>query len=91
MKLRTKSDLNRLATSVGATIEEDEGYRDMRVFQLVSPKGQRWVEGIVHIRVEWATGKACQSFNESAYADAVARVSGGLEPIPDSELYLYEE
>ena len=56
--MKTKADLERLAKSAGATLEEDEGYRDMRVFQIVAPDGKRWVDGgCMHVRIDWAQGR----------------------------------
>lgn len=90
--MRTKTDLEKLAKRAGATLEEDEGYRDMHTFQIVAPDGKWWAASFtIHLRVEWARGtsRSAVAFNEDAYNDAASRVAHGLEDIPETELYLY--
>lgn len=92
MIMKTVSDIKRLAAQAGATIEEDEGYRDMRVLQIIAPGGKRWLDGHVKmIRVEWATGKSpsAQQHNAAEWLVIAEAVECGLEDIPaeDAELY----
>lgn len=90
----TIKDLQRKARTHGATVEEDCGYRNMRVFQVVAPTGQRWsANDSIHIRVEISRGTNFRSwkFNQRAWADFTSRIEFGLEPIPESEAYLYTE
>lgn len=84
---KTPKDLKQLACVAGATLEEDEGYRSMRVFQIVAPKGYRWISGrVACIRVEWA-----KDSNGLEFMIARQAVDCGLESIPADELYLYAE
>lgn len=90
--MKTKADLERLAKSAGATLEEDEGYRDMRVFQIVAPDGKRWVDGgCMHVRIDWAQGRKPDAvkFNDAEYLIAKEAVECGLEEIPAEEAYIY--
>ncbi len=90
--MKTKKDLEKLAGSVGATLEEDTGYRDMRTFQICAPDGQRWkCNDTLHILVQWAKGSTKQviAYNEDEYGDAECRVKCGLEAIPAEEMDLY--
>ncbi len=92
--MKTKRDLERLAELVGATLEEDSGWRDMRVFQIIAPKGQRWIsDSVVSIKIEWAKGhsESDRKYNESEFALASERVACGFKPIPAEDLYLYAE
>ena len=87
--------LRKLAQSVGATFEEDTGYRDMRRFQLVAPDGKRWAgTGCVCHPLEWATRHSdlcAETFNAETIKDAEETVKFGLEDIPEEDKYLYDE
>ncbi len=90
--MKTKADLDRLSKSAGATLEEDEGYRDMRTFQIVAPDGKRWVDGgCIHIKVEWAKGttKHALEHNRAEWLIISEAVACGLEEIPSEEAYVY--
>lgn len=90
--MKTKADIERLAKAAGATLEEDEGYRDMRTFQIVAPDGQWWIAGCVRcIKVEWAQGatKHARLHNDAEWLCIKEAVECGLEPIPADEAYLY--
>ena len=83
--MKTKAELERLATTAGATLEEDHGYRDMRTFQIVAPDGRQWVDGgVTSIRVEWAKGATAHAtkHNEAEYLVVSEAVECGLEEIP---------
>jgi hypothetical protein len=91
--MKTKSDINRLALKWCAALEEDEGYRGMRVFQFVAPHGRRWnCDDILSLRLEWATGATPQAvkFNQAAYIGIESRLRCGTAPIPNDEAYLYQ-
>jgi hypothetical protein len=89
----TKSDLVRLARLKGGTVEEDTGYRDVRVFQVIAPNGRRWVDGVQCIQVERATGSTedVHNFNRASWAQIVNRLTRGHEAIPADELEAYAE
>lgn len=90
--MKTKADIERLAKAAGATLEEDEGYRDMRTFQIVAPDGKRWVDGgCIHIKVEWAKGAtpSAQEHNRGEWLIIKEAVECGLEEIPAEEAYIY--
>lgn len=89
----TTRDLQRLAQRYGATLEEDNGLRDMRVFQIVAPRGFRWLDGAICLRIDWQTGSGgdADRFNSESLRDAETRLRGGMEAIPESESYLYPE
>lgn len=90
--MKTKADLERLAKAWGATLEEDQGWRDMRTFQIVAPEGQRWLDGhVLCIKVEWAKGAAKHAvrYNEDEWQVIKEAVECGLEPIPAEDAYLY--
>jgi hypothetical protein len=90
--MKTKADLERLAKTAGASLEEDLPWRDMRTFQIVAPDGMRWTDGSTTcLRVDWAKGSSQHSakFNANAYLDASSRIACGLEPIPAADAYLY--
>ena len=73
-------------------MEEDEGYRDMRTFQIVAPEGQWWIDCCVRcIKVEWASGatKHARQHNEAEWLGTKEAVECGLEPIPADQAYLY--
>lgn len=90
--MKTKLNIERLAESAGATLEEDVGHRDMRVFQVVAPKGKRWHDGgVVCLRLYWARGftPSAVKYNDGAYRDVASRIARGLENIPAEEAELY--
>lgn len=90
--MKTRADIERLAKAAGATLEEDEGYRDMRRLQIVAPDGKRWRDGsVLCLLVEWAKGSTpgAVKHNEDAYRDATSRIACGLENIPAEEAELY--
>lgn len=90
--MRTKADIERLAKAAGATLEEDEGYRDMRTLQIVAPAGKLWHDGGVQcLRIEWAKGTTPKAveYNEVAYRDTESRIRCGLYDMTPEEAELY--
>lgn len=90
--MKTLNDIKRAAAKVGATVEEDTGYRDMRVFQLVAPDGKLWNATDCQCeRVHWACGAAPHAIthNESAYRDILGTVSLGLRDMTEAEKLEY--
>jgi hypothetical protein len=87
-------DVKRAAAKAGGTVEEDTGYRDMRVLQVVAPHGYLWVGNDCQCtRVEWATGKAPHaiSANEQTFASLAEMLSHGLREMTAEECELYAE
>lgn len=85
MKLTVK-DVRRAIEKAGGTMEEDEGYRDMRTLQAVAPDGKLWACGSLHcLRIEWATGRTAQAqaYNGHEYRDLEERLACGLEDDPE--------
>jgi len=90
--MKTKTHLERLAAKTGATLEEDDGYRDMRVFQLVAPEGKIWIDGgVTSIRVEWAkgSGRHAVEHNEAEYLVVSEAAECGMEPMTEEQLADY--
>ena len=80
----TVRDIKKVAASVGATVEEDTGDRDMRVFQVIAPDCKVFEEGLHMLRVEWGRGSDALAFNLDTLADLKDRVKGGLIPDPEA-------
>lgn len=92
----TKADLNRLASQAGATLEEDAGTTDTRIFQFVSPPGTLWnATGSPNLMVQWSIDpdKATRdALNRDAISDAAQRLSDGYrEPANEEERNLIAE
>ena len=85
--MNIKQKLELAAAKYGATVEEDPGYRNMRVFQLVAPQGKIWEEGVLHIRVELQRGNSpvAQTFNAQEITHAIENMSNGARPMTDIE------
>jgi len=91
--MKNKASLERLAQSAGGTLEEDHGYRDMRVFQIVAPERFLWASGgVTCVRLDWARGSSPESaaFNEAEYLITKEALDCGLEPMTDEQLSHYE-
>lgn len=87
--MTSKQELQALARRTGGRLEEDEGYREMRVFQLVAPAGKLWTEGVRAIRLEMSTARTPQAL---AYNRALLREAGQRAVLRDmlpDELDLY--
>lgn len=69
---------------MGATVEEDTGYRDMRVFQVEAPEGHVWVGDVSSIRVEWAKGNtpSARAHNAAELLCVKEAMECGYEPEP---------
>jgi len=79
------------AVKAGGTLEEDEGRRDMRVFQAVAPSGHVWAgNDCVHVRIDWASGSGPRvaEFNASAFDSALQTISHGLRLMTPEETEL---
>lgn len=85
MKLTIK-DVRRAIEKAGGTMEEDEGYRDMRILQAVAPRGRLWAcDSIYALMVPWAVGNSPQAAAHRAdtFRDLGERLSFGLEDDPE--------
>ena len=92
--MKTLNDIKRVVTKAGGTVEEDCGYRDMRVFQLVAPSGKLWAGNDCQCEpVQWATGASTKArqFNESQFADILDTLSHGLREMTFEEAADYSE
>ena len=92
--MKTLNDIKRAVAKAGATVEEDAGYRDMRVFQLVAPSGKLWAGNDCQCKpVQWATGASTQArqFNESQFADIFDTLLHGLRDMTEEEAADYSE
>lgn len=89
--MKTTTHLRQAVELAGGKLEEDEGRRDMRCFQAVAPDGRIWQGGSVCLRINWARGSSASAiaYNESEYADTVARLSSGLRDQTPEEVELY--
>jgi hypothetical protein len=90
----TIRDLRKRVSLAGGTLEEDPGYRTMRVFQAVAPDGKRWrANGCVHYRVEFDTQRGAQpaGYNQSEWQRVCEAMTMGLEDIPAEEADQYAE
>lgn len=77
LTIPTIANLRRLCERNGGLLEEDEGYRDMRVLQVVAPDGQVWEEGVKHLKVEWQRGNsdAAQKHNHAQMESVEQRLN----------------
>ena len=92
--MKTLNDIKRAAAGSGATVEEDTGYRDMRVFQLVAPAGKVWAGMDCRCKpVEWACGSAphAVAYNEACFRDILETLSHGLRDMTEEEAHEYAE
>jgi hypothetical protein len=93
--MKTISQLRAAVLKAGGTLEEDTGYRDMRVLQLVAPKGKLWSGADVQsYPVHWAKGNSTHAveYNErNAFADAMDTINHGLRDMTEDEKPLYDE
>lgn len=90
--MKTLTDIKRAVAKVGATVEEDCGYRDMRVFQLVAPDGKLWAGTDCQCEpVQWATGSSHHAIahNEAAFRDILDTLSHGLRDMTPEEAEEY--
>jgi hypothetical protein len=92
--VKTLNDIKRAVAKVGGTVEEDCGYRDMRVFQLVAPAGKLWAGTDCQCEpIQWACGSAPHAvkYNEAVFADILDTLSHGLRAMTEEEAYEYAE
>lgn len=91
--MKNATQLRRLVVSAGGKLEEDEGRRDLRTFQACAPDGKIWSEGVVCLRIDWATGSSPHAiaFNADALKDLTSRLSSGLRDQTEEEKYLCSE
>ena len=92
--MKTLNDIKRAVAKAGATVEEDCGYRDMRVIQLVAPVGKLWAGTDCQCEpVQWACGSAPHAVqhNEQAFADILDTLSHGLREMTLEEAANYAE
>lgn len=90
----TQNDYFKLAKSVDATLEEDSGYRDIQVFQMVAPKGKLWIsEDSPNLRFEIATGNtdSAKKFNQVEFDCVCGNVSVGFREMSEEEKDLFAE
>ncbi len=86
--MKTIGHIKRAVAQVGGTVEEDAGYRDMRVLQLVAPAGMLWAGTDCQCEpVSWATGSSAlaQAHNEEAFADILDTLSHGVRAMTAEE------
>ena len=86
--MKSIRDIRRAVSTVGGTVEEDCGYRDMRVLQLVAPAGKLWTGNDCQCEpVSWATGSSPQAraYNETAFADILDTLSHGVREMTPEE------
>jgi len=92
--MKTLNDIKRAVAKAGATVEEDCGYRDMRVIQLVAPVGKLWAGTDCQCEpVQWACGSAPHAVqhNDEAFADILDTLSHGLRAMTEEEAADYAE
>lgn len=92
--MKTPNQLKALVTRAGGVLEEDEGFSDTRIFQVVAPTGKLWACDDLHCLVVcWARGNSDQAYrhNEEAYADVSNRLSFGLRDMTEEDSELYAE
>jgi hypothetical protein len=87
-QMKTLNDIKRAVAKVGGTVEEDEGYRDMRVLQLIAPAGKLWAGTDCQCEpVHWACGSAPHAvkYNEKTFADILDTLSHGAREMTPEE------
>ena len=92
--MKTLNDIKRAVAKAGATVEEDAGYRDMRVLQLVAPAGKLWAGTDCKCEpVQWACGSAphAVAHNEATFSDIMDTLSHGLRAMTEEEAREYAE
>lgn len=88
--MKSVSQLRTLVTKAGGTLEEDEGFRDARVFQAVAPKGKLWkCSDLSCLVIIWKRG--IYQDNEDVFSDVRQRVSFGLRDMTQDEMEIYAE
>jgi hypothetical protein len=90
---QAKQALARAAAKVGATVEEDTGYRSMRVFQVCAPDGKVWEDGpCVHLRCDIESERSAQglAYNDGEAKVARKRIASGLRAIRPDEVEFQE-
>lgn len=81
---KTLKDLEKLAESMGATIELDKFPDGGRSFVIVAPDNMQWKDGqCIHMQNTWHSH--FPETRQEAIEDAIMRVSEGLEEL-DEEL-----
>lgn len=85
--MKTKKDFAKLVERCGGTLEEDTGYRNMRVYQAVAPDGKLWAgDDVQCLRIE-----TCKASSEDDYEWARAILERGLRDITPEEAEFYAE
>jgi hypothetical protein len=92
--MKTLKDIQRAAREADGHVEEDCGYRDMRLFQLVAPAGKLWAgTGCKCNPVQWACGTTphAVAHNEAAFSSILETLSHGLREMTPDEADEYAE
>jgi len=87
-------DIRNAVEKVGATVEEDCGFRDMRVIQLVAPMGKLWAGTDCQSEpIHWACGSSVHAVacNETAFSYILDTLSHGLRDMTIAERDDYEQ
>jgi hypothetical protein len=90
---QAKRKLSAAVEKVGGTLEEDTGFRTIRVFQCCAPFGRVWRNGTKHVRVEIDSVLTDRggAFNADGVVFALGEISCGHDAMTAQERFDCDE